>query len=242
MDVNSNIIVGGLVPFTTIDYPSKMSAVIFLQGCPWRCIYCSNPHLFEFRRPTQQDKSNWQYILSLLQKRTKILDAVVFSGGEATAQAQEIIEAIKDIKQFAPHFKFGLHTNGCFPDKLEMLLPYIDWIGLDIKAPCKKYEQITKVKGSSEQAFSSLNLLLKYNKDFEVRTTADPTILTKDDILEIAEQISKIGVKTYAIQKYRPVDKNNPNNPPSTEIMQFFTDKEFEKKLRELIPNLTLRF
>ena len=117
---NSNIIVGGLVPFTTIDYPSKLSAVIFLQGCPWRCIYCSNPHLFEFRKATEQDKNNWQYVLDLLKKRVKILDAIVFSGGEATAQAEEIVEAIKDIKKFAPHFKFGLHTNGCFPEKLEI--------------------------------------------------------------------------------------------------------------------------
>ncbi len=239
---NSNIIVGGLVPFTTIDYPSKLSTVIFLQGCPWRCIYCSNAHLFKFHQPTEQDKKNWQYIINLLKQRTKIIDAVVFSGGEATAQSEEIITAIKEIKTFAPHFKFGLHTNGCFPEKLECLLPYIDWIGLDIKAPCKKYEQITQIKGSGEKAFESLNILLKNNKDFEVRTTADPSVLTKEDIIEIAKNISILGVKNYAIQRYRPVNKDNPNNPPSNEITKFFTDENFEKELKKYIPNLELRF
>ncbi|MCR5506538.1 MAG: anaerobic ribonucleoside-triphosphate reductase activating protein [bacterium] len=238
----SNIIIGGLVPFTTIDYPTKISAVLFLQGCPWRCIYCSNPHLLAYRKPTEQDKANYEYVLGLLKKRTKIIDAVVFSGGEATSQTDEIITAIEEIKEFAPHFKFGLHTNGCFPEKLAKLLPYIDWIGLDIKAPCKKYEQITKVKGSGEFAFEALDLILKSGKDFEVRTTADPTVLSKEDILEIAETVSKLGVKHYAVQRYRPVDKDNPNNPPAQAITQFFTDKEFEAKLRLLIPNLEMRF
>ena len=239
---NSNIIVGGFVPFTTIDYPKKMSAVIFLQGCPWRCIYCSNAQLFEFRRATENDKQNWEYILTVLRKRTKILDAVVFSGGEATAQADEIITAIEDIHKFAPHFKIGLHTNGCFPENIKKITPYIDWFGFDIKAPCKKYYDITKVKGSGEQAFESLTYLLSQKKDLEVRTTADPTILTKDDIIEIAKTITQMGVKKYAIQKYRPVDKDNPTNPPYEKIMQFFTDKDFQKQLEEIVPNLELRF
>ena len=238
----SQIIIGGLVPFTTIDYPKKISAVLFLQGCPWRCIYCSNQHLLEFRRHTEQDSQNWEYVLDLLKKRTKVIDAVVFSGGEATAQTDEVITAIEEIKEFAPHFKFGLHTNGCFPEKLQKLLPYFDWIGLDIKAPCKKYEQITKVKGSGEYAFETLKMILAANKDFEVRTTADPTVLTKEDIIEIAETVAKLGVKHYAVQRYRPINKEDPNNPPAQAITQFFTDKEFEAKLRSIVPELELRF
>ena len=235
----SNIIIGGLVPFTTIDYPTKISAVLFLQGCPWRCKYCSNQQLLNFRKQTEQDKANYEYVLELLERRKKVIDAVVFSGGEATAQAEEIITAIEEIKEFAPHYKFGLHTNGCFPEKLSKLLPYIDWVGLDIKAPCKKYEQITAVKGSGEFAFEALEILVKSGKDFEVRTTADPTVLTKEDILEIAETISKVGVKHYAVQRCRPIHPDDPKNP---EAMQYFTDKEFEEKLRALIPNLELRY
>ncbi len=239
---NSNIIVGGLVPFTTIDYPSKISAVIFLQGCPWRCIYCSNPHLFDFKKSTEKDKDNWNYVLELLKKRTKMLDAVVFSGGEATHQTDEIIEAIKDIHEISPHYKIGLHTNGCFPEKLEKLLPHIDWIGLDIKAPYEKYYDITKVTNSGDMAKKALDLILKSGKDFEVRTTADPTVLTKEDILSIATNLSSLGVKNYAIQKLRPVDKDNPNNPPSHIINQFFTDNEFKEKLENLIENIEMRF
>ena len=236
------IIIGGLVPFTTIDYPSKLSAVIFLQGCPWRCIYCSNPHLFEFRKPTDSDTENWYYVRDLINKRKKIIDAVVFSGGEATAQSDGIIQAIQEIKEFAPHLKFGLHTNGCFPEKLSTLLPYIDWIGLDIKAPREKYAQITRVSNSADTAYQSLELVRNSGKDFEVRTTADPTVLTKEDIIAIATELSKIGIKHYAIQRYRPVKKDDPKNPPATAITQFFTDNEFVEKIKNLIPNTEMRF
>ena len=236
------IIIGGLVPFTTIDYPSKLSTVVFLQGCPWRCIYCSNPHLFEFRKPTDSDTQNWHYVRDLINKRKKVIDAVVFSGGEATAQAEGIIKAISEIKGFAPHLKFGLHTNGCFPDKLALLLPHIDWVGLDIKAPREKYADITKVSTSADSAYKSLDLVIKSGCDFEVRTTADPTILTLDDILSIARELSSLGVQHYAVQRYRPVVKDAPTNPPSAEITKFFTDSNFVEKLKSLIPHLEMRF
>mgnify|MGYP001828201880 CR=1 FL=1 len=29
--------VGGVTPLTTIDSPGELAAVVFCQGCPWRC-------------------------------------------------------------------------------------------------------------------------------------------------------------------------------------------------------------
>ena len=170
-----------------------------------------------------------------------MLDAVVFSGGEATYQTDAIINAINDIKQFAPHFSFGLHTNGCFKDKVKQLLPFINWVGLDIKAPPEKYDLITKVKNSYESVLQTLDLLLDSNIDFETRTTVDPTFLNKDDVLKIATFLKGKGVKNYAIQKFRPVNKDDPNNPSDILINQFFNDENFTKQLKTLIPNLELR-
>ena len=237
----TKLIIGGLVPFTTIDYPGKLSAVIFLQGCPWRCIYCSNPHLFEFKKYTEKDKQNYEYVINLLKKRKKVLDGIVFSGGEATFQTNAIIDTINEIKEFAPNFKFALHTNGCFPEKLKNLIPYIDWIGLDIKAPISKYDDITKIKKSGIPAYKSLDIIIDSGIKFEVRTTADPTILNKEDILEIVKYLSEKNVKHYAIQKYRPIDKNNKNNPTIEKIMQFFIDNNFKNKLKTMIPNIEYR-
>jgi pyruvate formate lyase activating enzyme len=216
--------------------------VIFLQGCPWRCIYCSNPHLFESHGPTEKDAENWRYVLDLLSRRAKVLNGVVFSGGEATLQASAVASAILDIHSISPDYKIGLHTNGCLPDKLAALLPTVDWVGLDIKAPPRLYDFATKTQNSADGAFKSLDLLLKSHLPFEVRTTADPRVLDKDAILELAALLANLGVKEYAIQRYRPVDKNASDNPAAADIMQFFTDKAFEEKLRAMFPKFTLRW
>jgi len=235
-------VVGGLVPFTTIDFPKKISCVVFLQGCPWRCTYCSNPHLFQFREPSERDAANWDYVLGLIRKRVKALEAVVFSGGEATSQAKAVARAIAQIHEISPHYKIGLHTNGCDLEGLELLLPLVDWIGLDIKAPKDRYTAITKTENSAEAAFKALDLIIKSGKEFEVRTTCDPRSLDKEAILGLVAGLAKLGVKNYALQRFRPADKTAPGLPTQPEIMQFFTDPQFEEKLKALIPNVVLRW
>ncbi|MDR2268592.1 MAG: anaerobic ribonucleoside-triphosphate reductase activating protein [Rickettsiales bacterium] len=234
-------IIGGFVPFTTLDYPGCVSMVLFLQGCPWRCAYCSNPHLFGMRKATEKDIENWESILNRLRRRIKLVDAVVFSGGEAVAQADGVLAAIKEIHEISPHYKIGLHTNGCMPREVARLLPMIDWVGLDIKAPADKYDSITGVSNSAGPAFETLDLLLKDGVSFECRTTCDPRFLTKKDILGLADFLSKKGVENYAIQKFRPSDKDK-NDVSSMDITQFFADKDFELSLRKKFMNLTLRW
>jgi anaerobic ribonucleoside-triphosphate reductase activating protein len=235
-------VVGGLVPFTTIDFPKKISCVVFLQGCPWRCIYCSNPQLFPFREPTERDAANWEYVLDLVRKRTKALEAIVFSGGEATSQAKAVASAIEQIHEISPHYQIGLHTNGCDLEGLKLLLPLVDWIGLDIKAPRDRYDTLTKVENSADPAFKALDMILKSGKAFEVRTTCDPRLLDKDAILALAAELAKLGVQNYALQRFRPHDKTAPGLPSQAEIMQFFADAPFEEKLKALIPNTILRW
>lgn len=236
-------VVGGLVPFTTIDFPGKIAAVVFFQGCPWRCAYCSNPHLFQLREASARDVESWGYVLDLLRRRTKALEAVVFSGGEAVAQAEALIRAIDEIKAIHPYL-IGLHTNGCYPDKLEAILPRLDWVGLDIKAPREggKYDEITKVEGSGEAAWKSLDLVIASGKLFECRTTADPRFLGREDILAIAGELGARGVKTYAVQRFRPPKKDAPDNPSQGDIMQFFTDPAFEAELKRLVPEVIMRW
>ena len=78
------LLIGGLLPFTTIDYPGCLAAVLFCQGCPWRCHYCHNRHLLPQKGGSALP---WQEVLALLERRQGLLDALVFSGGEATLQA-----------------------------------------------------------------------------------------------------------------------------------------------------------
>jgi pyruvate formate lyase activating enzyme len=75
--------VGGFVPLSTTDFPGQLASVVFCQGCPWRCAYCHNPHL----QPAPGEALlDWRWIIARLERRRGLIDAVVFSGGEPTAQ------------------------------------------------------------------------------------------------------------------------------------------------------------
>lgn len=160
--------IGGLLPFTTIDYPGKLAAVLFCQGCPWRCGYCHNRHLI----PVMSGAAvPWPEVTALLESRCGLLDAVVFSGGEPTMQ-EMLPEAVRAIRHMG--FKVGLHTAGPYPERLRECLPLLDWVGMDLKAPFNEYERITGIPGSGEAARKSVELLRRSGVPHQFRTTLDP--------------------------------------------------------------------
>ncbi len=77
-------VIGGLIPFSSVDYPGKLACVVFLAGCPWRCSYCHNPHLLSRKR--HAGAPGWADTLLWLRTRLHLLDAVVFSGGEPLSE------------------------------------------------------------------------------------------------------------------------------------------------------------
>ena len=226
--------VAGLVPFTTIDYPGKLAAVIFLQGCPLKCPFCHNPVLQIEGTPTDITLPELDEFLN---NRRRVLDGVVLSGGEPLKH-KEVINLINKIK--AMNYLVGVHTSGVYPEHLRLVLPMIDWVGLDIKAPWKKYELLTGRKGMENPVQDSLKLLVESGKEFECRTTCDPRYLIKEDILKIANDLSEQGVQTYYLQKYRTFD-GDINPPDESAINSFFTDREFLNKLKSLFPYFSIR-
>ncbi|GLU33675.1 anaerobic ribonucleoside-triphosphate reductase activating protein [Trinickia caryophylli] len=189
--------VGGVVPFTATDYPGKLAAVVFVQGCPWRCGYCHNPHL---QPRTKTGAVEWQHVVRFLRRRVGLVDAVVFSGGEPTADPA-IVEAIREVRALG--FAIGLHSGGTHPNRFAAVLPLVDWVGLDIKAPFDDYERVTRIRGSGEPARRCLETLLASGVDYECRTTLHPGLLPEDDILRLAGTLADMGVKRYALQIFR---------------------------------------
>ena len=189
--------VGGLTPLSTTDWPGMLAAVVFCQGCPWRCGYCHNPGLI----PARGDKEiPWEDVLAFLHRRQGLLDGVVFSGGEPTLQL-ELAEAMREVRALG--FKIGLHTGGAYPRRLAEVLPLVDWVGLDAKAPFADYARITGVDGSGERALSSLEHVLASGVDHEIRTTVHPALLADADVVDLAQDLLARGVKRYVIQAFR---------------------------------------
>ncbi|NEV61910.1 anaerobic ribonucleoside-triphosphate reductase activating protein [Thiorhodococcus minor] len=204
--------VGGLTRLTTIDYPGELAAVVFCQGCPWRCRYCHNRDLLD---SGAQGRIPWSDIRGLLERRVGLIDAVVFSGGEPTAQGA-LAAAIEETRALG--FKIGLHTNGAYPERLRQLLPAVDWIGLDIKALPQDYPDITGIQGAGDRAWESLSLLIASGIALEVRTTLMPS-WTRAEVLDLAKALSKAGVQSYCLQacdSQRALDPSlpYPHTPP----------------------------
>ncbi len=191
-----NLEIGGFVPFSTVDFPNHLAAVIFCQGCPFRCHYCHNTHLI----PRKHSLYKWDDIFTYLTDRTNLLEAVVFSGGEPTLQ-NHLLYAISATKQLG--FKIGLHTAGAYPQKLKELLPLLDWVGLDIKAPFNEYETITTIPKSGERVLASLKLLLDSGVSYELRTTVHPKLLNTSQLLKIAKSLRQLNATNHKLQKFR---------------------------------------
>ena len=189
--------VGGVTPFTATDFPGLLAAVVFVQGCPWRCGYCHNTHL---QPRTRRAAVDWRNVMHLVSRRMGLIDGVVFSGGEPTADPA-LAQAIGDVRKLG--FKVGMHSAGTHPRRFEHVLPLLDWVGFDVKAPFEEYERVTRVRGSGEPARRSLEALLASGVDFECRTTAHPRLLSEQELLALAQTLATMGVKRYVLQIFR---------------------------------------
>ena len=189
--------VGGYTPFSTTDYPGQLAAVVFVQGCPWRCGYCHNPHLQE---RTRDSPLSWSALLAGLERRVGLLDAVVFCGGEATMDPA-LGGAIEQVRALG--FKVGLETACIYPDRLKKILPALDRVGFDVKAPFDRYADITGIAGSGAPARESVEAIISSGVDYECRTTVHPAQLPPSMLMELAATLADMGVANYVLQEFR---------------------------------------
>jgi pyruvate formate lyase activating enzyme len=189
--------VGGLTALTTVDYPGELAAVIFCQGCPWRCRYCHNAHLLS---SAAAGLIPWGEVRRFLEGRRGLLDAVVFSGGEPTLQPA-LTAAMTEVRSLG--FKVGLHTSGAYPARLPGLLPLLDWVGLDIKALPEDYPAITRAPGSGARAWESLGLLLAAGVALQVRTTVLPGQDSPAHLAPLKARLAALGVTDHRVQTCR---------------------------------------
>ena len=185
-----------ITPFSTLDYPDHLSAIIWFAGCNMRCDYCYNPDIVFSSGVKSLDE-----VLAFLKKRIGMLEAVVLSGGEATGFS-ELKEFCLKVKNLG--FKIKLDTNGTYPLRIKELLDaeLLDYIALDYKAPSSKFYEITKNR-NFHFFEESLHLLIDAKIDFEVRTTLHNDLLDENDINEIIKDLKDSGYdKKYYIQNF----------------------------------------
>ncbi len=228
------MLIGGLQKSSLIDYPGKISAIIFTQGCNFRCPYCHNPEIIKQDSATALAVAP---ILDFLNTRKGKLDGVVITGGEPTLQ-NDLPEFIKQIKNMG--FDIKLDTNGTNPKMLKQLIEtkLLDYVAMDIKAPISKYKQVVCANVNTENILQSINILENSNIEHEYRTTVVSSQLSLTDFEQISEIIK--GSDKYYLQKFIPT-KTLDNSFMNAKT---YSDEEFEfviNKLKTHIKTVELR-
>lgn len=190
-----------------------------------RCDFCYNKDIVF----AKDGEYSYADVLEFLKTRVNLLDAVVLSGGEATSH--ELVEFCTKIKELG--FLIKLDTNGTNYNSVKELLKLnlLDYVALDYKAPEDKFMQITHSNRYDEFS-KTLDLLVKSDIKFEVRTTLHYDLLNVDDINAIINDLIFRGYSSkYYIQKFLLTEDNIGNLPRASAS---FDESKLSKSLEIL--------
>lgn len=204
------MLIAGFQKSSFVDFPGKISAVVFTPGCNMRCWYCHNSHI----TAGEVEIIDEAEVMEHLHRRRDVLDGVVITGGEPTLQ-RDLREFILRVRSLG--YAVKLDTNGTNPVLLAQLLGegLIDYVAMDIKAPLARYRDITGTDDDMSAIRRSITLLMNSAADYEFRTTFAPC-LTPEDVAALAADIA--GAKRLFIQQYRPVRPGDPAPLPLSEL------------------------
>ncbi|MBX5454528.1 MAG: anaerobic ribonucleoside-triphosphate reductase activating protein [Acidobacteriia bacterium] len=228
MRTRQALAVGGVTPFTSLDFPGRLAAVVHLQFCPLACPYCHAPHL----QPKRPGTLAWPEVLAWLGRRRGLLDGVVFSGGEPTAQPG-LVAALSATRALG--FLTGLHTSGLYPRRLAEALPVLDWIGLDWKAPPSNTRRAVGRAGLGPRFAAALAMVRASGIRHEIRTTYHPAVFSPEDLREMARVLAAHGVRAWIIQEF------SPRGVADASLREAPLKPELLAELRRILPGVMVR-
>ncbi len=230
----------GFVDLSLVDWDGKVSAVIFLPYCNFRCPFCYNTDLV--LNPEKMPVIPFEEIVGYLARSKDWLDGVAITGGEPTTH-EELPFLCKRIKELGLGVK--LDTNGTHSTMIQRLIDQklVDYVALDIKAPltAEKYPEAigTKLGEMLDEVQNTMQILLNGVIDYEFRTTLVPAIHSKNGVEQICDKIK--GCRKYVLQNFRSdVETLDPN----FKGIKAFSQKEMEELLssaKRIVPNTFLR-
>ncbi len=192
--------IAGLQPVSLCDYPGRVAAVVFTQGCNFCCGFCHNGSLIPLDAAGHALIPQAE-VLDFLARRASVLDGVVISGGEPTLQA-DLADFIAQVRALRMPVK--LDTNGSRPDVLRTLLErrLVDFVAMDVKAPPDKYPLLAGVKASIGRIQESIALIAASGIEHEFRTTFVQPLLQALDLEEIRTALPAGSV--HRVQPFVP--------------------------------------
>lgn len=257
--------IAGYIKTSLIEWPGKISSVIFTQGCNFKCPFCHNRDLVLEQGFSRIEEKQ---ILADLANRRKWVDAVVVTGGEPTLQT-DLSRFLSRLKQMG--FLTMIHTNGMRPETIASLLScyLVDYVCMDLKGDLENYEKFCNVKyplqgKQMSNVKTSMELIVKSGIEYEFRTTVVPGLHNLENLKRLARELRttanrlqpacRQGRTTVAVnssqkavsgpkwflQQFRPMNTLDKKylkvKPFSKEEME-----AFQKELQKIIPQTLLR-
>ena len=232
----------GFIDLSFVDWDGKLSCVIFLPNCNFRCPFCHNTTLV--LHPERGETIPFERVEDYLKKQRGWIDGVCITGGEPTLH-RDLADLCSKLKEMG--FLVKVDTNGTNPMMVKELMDrgLIDYIAMDIKAPLtvEKYSRAAGINAEKllGKVKETVRILLESKMDYEFRTTVVPTLHEEEDIKEICDGIK--GCKKYVLQKF-DVSLGKTTIDPDFSKLKPFTDDEMKTFLtiaQELLPNVKLR-
>ncbi len=185
--------ISGWLKNSFIDYPGKVSSVLFYSGCNLRCPYCHNPSLIDRGQEHEFDPDE---LCAFLCKRSHLIDGVVLTGGEPSL-SRDMPELVKELKETG--YSVKLDTNGLQPDVIERADP--DYIAIDLKTLPDLYTDLLSCRYPvpGERLERSLEYASYKGENAEVRITAAPEIIDKKSAEAMSSMIPE-GIRKVFIQ------------------------------------------
>ncbi|MFA4905816.1 MAG: anaerobic ribonucleoside-triphosphate reductase activating protein [Candidatus Margulisiibacteriota bacterium] len=196
----------GFIETSFLDWDGKITSVIFVPGCNFRCPFCNNAVLV--LKAESLPPVDPALIDEFILKRKDFIDGVVITGGEPTLQS-DLPAYLRHLKSLG--FLVKLDTNGSNPNMLKDLLgeKLLDYVAMDLKAPLnEKYLAATGASLDPGTIRQSVNLLMGSGIDYEFRTTVCPAFLKSEEVAGIAREIP--GAKKFVLQQFVPKDTLDP--------------------------------
>jgi pyruvate formate lyase activating enzyme len=190
------MILAGLQKNSFIDYPGKISCVLFTTGCNFICPYCHNANLARGEYPARIELAQ---ATSFLESRRGMLEGVVITGGEPCLHLG-LVDLCRQIK--AMGYPLKLDTNGSRPDMLQQLFDrqLVDFVAMDIKAPLDDYLSFSQNPTIRKKLSTSIHLVMQQAPAYEFRTTCVAPFVNAATLETIAETIR--GATCYVLQPF----------------------------------------
>lgn len=182
-----------LESFGTVDGPG-IRFVIFMQGCPLRCLYCHNPDTWDAKGDVKYSMTPSELLLEVLRYKNFIAKGgVTVTGGEPLLQVDFLKEFFRLCREEEIHT--ALDTSGYIcSDKALEVLDYVDLVLLDIKTLNPTlHTRLTGVRLDNTLKF--LDELEKRSKSVWIRHVVVPGLTDDDASLDaLAKYISHYHV------------------------------------------------